>query len=301
MVTLKSRAVLSAVQSASSSGSSGEGHALCAVRNPALPKKVFRHFLASCPSLVRLCTVAILVLLFMAPVASAQVTANAGDDQIVAEGAFVTLDGGDSSGPGSALTYEWRQTAGTETALPVVLDDIAAISPTFTAGTAVELEFELTVSDGTSSDTYEVVVSVVPNTVLSFGTATISDRTFIFTQNTLVGEMTALHVASGGNVPLTYSIIETLPAGLSFNPVTRTISGTPTAVSQRAIYTYEVSDADADTVNNSVFITVNPDPAIIVNQAPTAVVVQLADQTPSPLITEDIVNPPPSLALTAAF
>ncbi len=49
-------------------------------------------------------------------------------------------------------------------------------------------------------------------------------------------------VESGGTPPLTYSV-SGLPAGLSFDPATRTVSGTPTTESEVSIVTYTVMDA----------------------------------------------------------
>ena len=50
--------------------------------------------------------------------------------------------------------------------------------------------------------------------------------------------------ATGGNIPLTYSV-DRLPDGLSFDPVTRRVSGTLTT-EQSATVTYTVTDADRD-------------------------------------------------------
>ena len=48
---------------------------------------------------------------------------------------------------------------------------------------------------------------------------------------------------TGGRAPLTYSLSPALPAGLTFDATTRTISGTPQAASE-AVYTYTVTDAN---------------------------------------------------------
>ena len=53
--------------------------------------------------------------------------------------------------------------------------------------------------------------------------------------------------ADGGDGALTYSITGSLPAGLIFDPDTRTISGTPTAEQGRTEYTLTVGDGDSDT------------------------------------------------------
>ena len=53
--------------------------------------------------------------------------------------------------------------------------------------------------------------------------------------------------AATGNAPLVYSLTPpALPAGLSFDAATRTISGTPSAVAAAATYTYSATDDDGD-------------------------------------------------------
>ena len=71
----------------------------------------------------------------------------------------------------------------------------------------------------------------------------IPDRTYQL--NTEITPMT-LPEATGGNLGLNYILAPALPAGLSFDAGTRTISGTPT---MEGIYpqTYRVTDADANT------------------------------------------------------
>ena len=54
--------------------------------------------------------------------------------------------------------------------------------------------------------------------------------------------------ALGGSAPLTYSLSPALPAGLTFDPATRTILGTPQAASE-AVYTYTVTDANGATAS----------------------------------------------------
>ena len=56
----------------------------------------------------------------------------------------------------------------------------------------------------------------------------------------------ALPAATGGDGGVTYSIEESLPAGLSFAAATRTVSGTPTAAQAAANYTLAATDADGD-------------------------------------------------------
>jgi len=90
--------------------------------------------------------------------------ADAGDNQICHEGNTVTLDGAESTG--TAITYKWIQTSGTD----VSLDQDTSVGPRFDAPDAGQemstLVFQLTVTDsGQNSDTDWVVVHVFPTGV----------------------------------------------------------------------------------------------------------------------------------------
>lgn len=88
-------------------------------------------------------------------------TANAGDDQTVASGATVQLDGTGSTDPETdTLTYAWSQLSGPA----VTLSDPTSATPTFTAPTGpATLEFQLEVCDQEPlCDTDTVVVTVNP-------------------------------------------------------------------------------------------------------------------------------------------
>ena len=90
------------------------------------------------------------------------------------------------------------------------------------------------------------------SSVLSFDTdAAIYDRTYI------VGRPIAdwLPEALGGIGELTYSV-SGLPAGLSFDPATRTLSGTPTAATDGAVVTYRVTDEGGATVTRTFTIAI---------------------------------------------
>ncbi len=57
----------------------------------------------------------------------------------------------------------------------------------------------------------------------------------------------ALPEASGGNGKLTYTLSPEPPASVTFDPATRTLSGTPTATQDPTLYTYTAVDADGNT------------------------------------------------------
>jgi len=87
---------------------------------------------------------------------------NAGPEQVVNEGAPVTLDGTASwDGNGTALTYQWRQVFGPA----VALSSLTASRPTFVAPTGLAtdtiLEFELVVSDGALSSVPDAIRVIV--------------------------------------------------------------------------------------------------------------------------------------------
>jgi hypothetical protein len=58
-----------------------------------------------------------------------------------------------------------------------------------------------------------------------------------------------------GAAPLTWTVTPTLPAGLSFDAVTGTISGTPTAASAKTSYTFKVTDSSAPPASTSTILT----------------------------------------------
>ena len=65
----------------------------------------------------------------------------------------------------------------------------------------------------------------------SFAAATVADQTY--TVGTAIDSL-VLPEAAGGEAPITYSV-STLPAGLSFDTATRTLTGTPTTATTGAV------------------------------------------------------------------
>ena len=85
--------------------------------------------------------------------------------------------------------------------------------------------------------------------------AAIDDQ--VYTAGTAIAAL-VLPEASGGTGELTYSA-SALPAGLSFDAATRTLSGTPTAATDGAVtVVYTVTDEDGTTDTLTFTITVNP-------------------------------------------
>ena len=66
----------------------------------------------------------------------------------------------------------------------------------------------------------------------------------VYEQGVAIADL-VLPEASGGTTPYTYTLAPAPPAGLSFDPSTRTLSGTPNSVFAPATYTYTVTDASA--------------------------------------------------------
>ncbi|MDE0206704.1 MAG: putative Ig domain-containing protein, partial [Candidatus Tectomicrobia bacterium] len=110
--------------------------------------------------------------------------------------------------------------------------------------TATLYTYTVTDSDqaGPDSASLTFTVMVMQDLAPTFEQAGITDKTY--TRGlTIDGE--TLPAASGGDGMLTYSISPVLPAGLTFDPATRLLSGTPAAQQGAALYTYTATDSDA--------------------------------------------------------
>jgi hypothetical protein len=148
--------------------------------------------------------------------------ANAGPDQGgKALGSLVTLDGSASSDAnGDPLTYSWSLTS-RPAGSAAVLANPTSVTPTFTVDLAGIYVVQLIVNDGTQSS--------APNTVNIYTVVRIT------TNRLLEGRRNRPYAdtleASGGIIPYTWSVTPTLPAGLTLDPATGEISGTPTALS----------------------------------------------------------------------
>ena len=122
-----------------------------------------------------------------------------------------------------------------------------------------EFTYRAVDSDGDSAElTFTIVVAGMP----SYGAQVVEDQLYTAGDEVSLG----LPEAAGGNVALTYTLEGELPAGLSFDGVARTISGTPpTDVTYAEGYalTYRVTDVDGDTVTLRFAIAVNGIPSFV--------------------------------------
>ena len=145
-----------------------------------------------------------------------------------------------ASGGDGNLTYTLTP------ALPAGLIFDAAtrtLNGTPTEGSAVTT-YTYTVTDGNGDKaTLTFSLKVAADLEPSFDATTIAGQ--ICTQHSMIEPM-ILPMASGGNGALTYTLTPALPAGLTFDAATFSLSGTPPEASAMTIYTYTVTDADGD-------------------------------------------------------
>ena len=197
--------------------------------------------------------------------ASAVLTAVERDDDQVGLSfvpAALSLRGGDSA----AYSVRLATRPAAEVSVALSTDDPAlTVSPAtlrFAAGTwPAERSVTVTAAAGGGADRTAAVthtasggeyaglrgtvaVSVIADLRPDFpADARVPDQSY--TQHREIAPLT-LPEASGGDGALTYALTPAPPPGLSFDPTTRTLSGTPTAGVAAAAYTYTATDADAD-------------------------------------------------------
>ena len=112
-------------------------------------------------------------------------------------------------------------------------------------------------------------------------------------------EPLTLPEVTGGTPPLTYSLTPALPAGLTFDAATRTISGTPLAASPATEYTYTVTDG-ANASKSVPLLTIEVKapasdmPVVLTYEVGTAIELTLPEVTGSG-------TPPYTYALTPAL
>ena len=174
-------------------------------------------------------------------------TADAGADLEVDPRAAVALDGSASADPdGQDLAWSWSQVLGDE----VTLAGARTATPSFTAPESPGvLVFRLTVTDAGGLTAFDEVTVAVRDFAPSFGTARIAALSLV--RGRALAPV-VLPEASGGNGALSYGLASEPAglAGLSFDPATRTLSGTPEGAGrwEFALWAEDADDnrADAD-------------------------------------------------------
>ena len=156
-----------------------------------------------------------------------------------------------SAGPGS-LTFE---TATWETGQAVTVTAGSEVGNT-AAGTATVSH---TVTAAAGSPYAGVSAPVVSVTEIEDVTPTLGT---VPAQTVRAGQRVnvRLPAATGGNLPLRYTLTPPLPAGLTFTETTRRIQGTPQMMAAAATYTLTVTDADGDTADDEFTLTVEANP-----------------------------------------
>ena len=139
-------------------------------------------------------------------------------------------------------------------ALPSGLSfDAATRTLSGTPAEASSSSYTYTATDADAADpgsaSLTFTLAVAADLSPGFGGATVAAQSFV--QNSPVEALT-LPEASGGDGALTYSLSPALPAGLSFDAATRTISGTPTEAAESSTYTYTATDADGVDADSAV-------------------------------------------------
>ena len=161
------------------------------------------------------------------------------------------------AGSGGTKPYTWALTSGTLPAGLTFNTATGLISGTPTASSAsTALTFKVTDSGTPAQSTTKALTLTVTAATLAISTATLPSGQ--------VGKSySATLTASGGTKPYTWSVTGTLPAGLTLNATTGTISGTPGASSAGTALTFKVTDASTPTQSASKGLTL-----VIVAAAP---------------------------------
>lgn len=145
----------------------------------------------------------------------------------------------------SSKTYSWARVSGSTSISASAPSSLATgFSGTVAPGGSASAVFRLTVSDGRSSATYDVTISVTneyvaPSIVPASG-GDLMTRTRPYS---------AVFGVAGGKPPYVWAVTGgSLPAGVTLNTSTGTVSGTPTGTSYGSLsVTLRVTDADGGT------------------------------------------------------
>ena len=165
------------------------------------------------------------------------------DDQLYEAGNEVSLGLPEAVGGNNGLTYELEGELPAGLSFDGAARTISGTPPTdVTYDESYAFTYRVTDVDG---DTVTLTFSIRVNGIPSFVR---EEEDQLYTAGEAVS--LELHEAEGGNVARTYRLDGELPAGLSFDPGTRTISGTPPEFAWYTFdgytVTYRVADVDGE-------------------------------------------------------
>ncbi len=168
------------------------------------------------------------------------------EDKVYIAGTAVTEMLPEATGHNGTVTYSLTPSLPTGLDFNTATREISGTPAAATSQTAYT--YTVTTGAGGPARTLTFRITVEEDSMPDFSGVTIPDRVY-------TGRTITLPEATGGNPPVTYSITPDLPAGLSFNEVTRVISGTPRRAST-GTYTYSVTDGNGDTDEVSFMLSV---------------------------------------------
>jgi hypothetical protein len=171
---------------------------------------------------------------------------------------FTPLTGAGGTG---TLSYSVSPTLPAGLSLSTTSGQITG-TPTATSGGA---SYFVTVTDAngaTATNTFSLTVNgaVIATQAIASTSLTQNQQAAAFTPVT----------GGGGTTPLSFSVLPSLPSGLSMNSGNGRITGTPTATSSAASYTVTVSDANGATASASFSLTVLPPAPTVTGISPAS-------------------------------
>lgn len=195
---------------------------------------------------------------------------------------YLTISLNDTEAPGSGIEFGASMVHVDTTKLRVVEVGMAAVQDDTVAGDEYLIHI-MPLPNRVTSAGEEVMITVtvvdrsdnvgtpVTHTVKLAEKLATPNRAPTFAQGASISNITAQATVTAVSVTLpmatdsdsatlTYSISPALPAGLSFNADTRVLSGTPTAMSAQATYTYTVTDGTADATLTFMITVSDEDP-----------------------------------------
>jgi len=163
------------------------------------------------------------------------------------------------TGGSGSISYSWVRISGSTAISASAPSSLAtSFAGTVSPQTTVSATFRLTASDGLSSATKDVTISV-ENAYVPLQFPPLSEN---FATRTVAYSLAS--TAAGGVLPYTYALVSgTLPTGITLNTSTGLISGTPTDTSytNRTIVT-RVTDALGGTATRSFTLTYRDYPTL---------------------------------------